>query len=42
MFGYSICKNCGCYHDDGTTDYCFECLENLSEQPAEAETTTEK
>lgn len=25
----SICKRCGVPHDDGTAEYCFDCLEEF-------------
>lgn len=24
---YDICKRCGAPHDDGTADYCMQCLD---------------
>lgn len=27
---YSFCKSCGAPHDDGTKDFCFDCLENFN------------
>lgn len=39
MFGfmtYAVCTRCGAYHDDGTADYCMDCLDDLDEQVDEA------
>ena len=32
MFGfmcYAVCTRCGAYHDDGTAEYCMDCLDEL-------------
>lgn len=34
MLVYSICKRCGAPHDDGTADFCFNCLDDLFNEVA--------
>lgn len=33
MWHYSICKQCGTLHDDGTAELCVNCLDKIYAAP---------